>query len=201
MSLCPIYSRIWKGTDRPRHLLDANHFYTVGTDETPEFLRLDEYNKHEPARGLTWSGELPTKDNYQGNRTNNARKCECGKPDAWRCWYHVFRGAMLGGARVARTGRGYTVYPDCQTVNYQILAAVASVIPLRKDANDIPCEEARDLASHLAMNGLYKQADGSVSTYFLVTEAAAYFRKTQSATCLSHDLAHNRQPTKEADNE
>lgn len=192
---CPTYSKVWAKSDCAQKLLDHNHAYTVGTEEAPEFVRITDYFKHEPARGLTWSGP-------RGARTNNATPCACGKPDAWKCWHAVLQGEVLGGDRVARTGRGYTVFPECPVVNYTILSAVAKVVPLRQDPETgLPCEEARDLASHLAMRGVRTNADGSFSTYFLMQEAVAYFRKTKTPGSISNETANNRRPTKDTNHE
>jgi hypothetical protein len=196
---CPVFSKIWGKSDCAGKLLDRNHSYQVGTNEVPEFLRLADYDKHEPVRGLTWSGELPTKDNYQGNRTNNARTCECGKPDAWQCWQDVKNNLVLGGERVARTGRGYTVFPQDLSVNAAILGTANKFFPTSLSNSGIPLsEDFRDLCSFLALDGVRTNADGSFSTYYLALEAKAYLRKQGAIQCISDRLAQSRQqPTKD----
>ncbi len=170
--LCTIQVARWKKTERPLALLNQNHRYSIGTDEIPIFARLDEWWSERPSSNVRWKDQRKIE-----------RGCSCGGPSAWECFAKVYSRQALGGGRVRRTGRGYTVYPDDEGINAAILGTANKFIePLFE--NGVPCEEFRDLCNQLVLD-IHTYPDGTITTYFLPKMAAAYLRAnnvTQSVT-------------------
>lgn len=161
-NLCPVYHARWLASDCSPGLLNQNHSYSVGKDDVPTFVRLDDF----------WAAR-PT-SNVEADTV-----CECGRPSSWHCYAQVYSRVLLGGERVCRTGRGYTVYPADERINAAILGIANKYISPRFE-NGLPCEEFRDLCNQLVLK-LHTYVDGTVTTYFLVKEASAYL-KSQNAT-------------------
>lgn len=195
-SLCPIQSARWKATELPREQLHVNHQSRAGDDGAPVFARLAAWFEKMPTSDLDWEGDLPTAENRNGDRRRVEAPCECGGPSAWTCATRVYNHFALGGGRIGRTGRGFTVYPEDPAINAAILGVANKYIePHFEDG--LPCEEFRDLCNELATR-LHTYADGTVTTYFLPQEAAAYLRSTNAAQTwstnqlLRHDFYKRR---------
>jgi hypothetical protein len=176
---------LWEASNRSLNELDEAHSYTVGDDETtPTFPRLEKFQAAEPIRNKNFSGPLD-------NRTHDA-----GEPDKWKEWNKVYRRALLGGKRVARTGRGYTVFPACPDVNAAILGCANKFLPSKMDEAGLPCEEFRDLCAHLAAHGVEKTAEGGYHWAFIEKLAAAYLRKQSSLASFTENQLRNSKPSK-----
>jgi hypothetical protein len=164
---------LWESMALSCEELAKAHSYTVGDDETtPTFPRIEKFQEAEPIRNKNFSGPLD-------NRTHDA-----GTPDKWKEWNRVHRRALLGGKRVARTGRGYTVFPACPMVNAAILEIAQRYIPFRFDERGLPPEEVRDLCAYL-YDCVETLADGRFSTVFLAVEGAKYLRKRGTPIAIS----------------
>ncbi len=170
--LCKIQLARWKETERPLALLNQNHRYSVGTDEVPIFARLDE-----------WWSERPTSNLRRIDGRKIERGCGCGGPSAWDCSAKVYSQEALGGGRVGRTGRGYTVYPEDEDINAAILGTANKFIEPMFD-NGLPCEAFRDLCNQLVLE-IHTYPDGTMTTYFLPKMAAAYLRSNNAAQTLT----------------
>jgi len=163
------YTRGEKSDIGAKRLSEA-HSYIVGDDSTsPSFPRIEKYDAAEP---------------------------NIDAPE-WLDWHRTRAKLLLGGARIARTGRGYTVYPQDETINKAILGAANKVIPSRiNPETGLPCEEFRDLCQHLVIDGLRTFADGKVSTYYLSQEAIEYVKKLGTPTAAtSYQLRPNNRRT------
>lgn len=152
------FYELWERTDIGRERLTQNHHYAVGSDESPEFVRIDEYNAAQP---------------------------NIDSPE-WDEWHRVKCRHLLGEARVARTGRGYTVFPEDEAINKAILGAANKVVPARiNQETGLPCEAFRDLCNHLVAEGLHTYADGRTSTFYLTQKAIEYVKKLGTPTSAS----------------
>jgi len=168
--VCPYYDELWRATALPSAQVEANFNYTVGGDDTVESVRLDKFFGAEPVRDV-----------------ERARPCECGAPDSWKCWLGTKHDLLLGDARKARSGRGYTVFPADEDVNRDILNIAQKYMPFRFDEKGMPPEPVRDLCSHLFLN-VETMADGNYSTVFLPQIAAQYLRRLSTHTSVSDRL-------------
>lgn len=153
------FAELWRKSDRSPSLLSKNHTYAAGTDETPVFARVDEYLAAEPPRDSA----------------------------AWDEWQRVKCDVLLGEGRVARTGRGYTVFPACPQVNADILEIAQHYMPFYFNDKGLPPEPVRDLCAHLFLC-VETMADGKLSTVFLPQEAAKYLRQLSTHTSVSDRL-------------
>ncbi len=181
-NLCKIQVARWKKTERSLALLNQNHRYSAGTDEIPIFARLDEWWSERPTSNLRWK---------DGRKIE--RGCACGGPSAWACFAKVYSRKALGGERVTRTGRGYTVFPDDADINAAILGTANKFIEPMFE-NGLPCEEFRDLCNELVLE-LHTYSTGMTTTYFLPKSAAAYLRaKNASQTMTTSYLHKGRKP-------
>lgn len=209
---------LWDKSKRSPALLVKNHAYSVGTDEAPVFARLDEYDEAQPHAAPLFEGPLPEFLGYDDEgavlsanampelthtRTSTATRTFCGASlsprrqldDPWKAWSRTRSRALLGGARITRTGRGYTVFPEDDAVNKAILGCANKFIPASIDAETgYPCEDFRDLCAHLA-ECVETTADGSFSTHYLAKHATAYLRKMDATQTLSHDQLHQKKRT------
>jgi len=156
---CDIFEKLWRNTDNGSARVDENFNYTKGDDSTTIVSeRLDKFFESEPVRAI-----------------EQARPCECGAPDVWKCWHATKSSDVLGGGRVARTGRGYTVHPD-EEVNRDILRTAQAYIPFAITGDELPPEDVRDLCSYLYTK-VKQLANGDFCTVFLGNEAAMYLRE------------------------
>jgi len=211
------FAQLWKKSEATTKELNERHSYNLGEhgkeNTSPEFKRFDEFIALEPVRAPVFEGPLPEFLGYdsEGNvlsenampelthtRTSTEKRTFCGASrsprqvsDEWEEWNRVKNAILLGGERRARTGRGYTVFPGDASVNAAILGCANKFIPARI-VDGLPCEEFRDLCSHLAMYGLDTFADGTVSTYHLTTATTEYMRKTAAPQTLSVGAAKGR---------
>lgn len=152
------FYKLWTDSDIGREALTDAHSYVVGDDDTtPSFPRIEAYLAAEPLR----------------------------QDPEWDQWQRVKVRTLLGGERIARTGRGYTVFPADAKVNAAILGTANKFIPACIDpSTGMPCEEFRDLCNHLVTDprGLYAFADGNISTQFLDKVAITYLKKLGTVT-------------------
>jgi hypothetical protein len=85
--ICPVYSRLWKDTERPRRELLRNYAYSpdghkVNRDR-PKFVRIDAWQEVEPS-------------------PNSQKMCpQCGRPKR-ACWSGVNCQLVLGQNRATR---------------------------------------------------------------------------------------------------
>lgn len=199
---------LWENSDRPLKVLNENHSYSVGGEDSPTFERIEKFDAAMPNPTPSFEGPLPTEVGRDEDgkliienavphlpaRGKYGNVCQGAslsprrpERDEWKEWNKARRDLLLGGKRITRTGRGYTVFPADKKVNRDILGVANKYIQARiNPETGLPCEEFRDLANHLATNGLRHFADGTVSTYYLEEEAHLYLRKQGSAASLSN---------------
>lgn len=159
------FKKLWDKTDTGAKALSDCHGYTVGDQHsTPTFPRLEAYDAAEP------SAHGPE----------------------WREWNRVRSKYLLGGARVGRTGRGYTVFPEDEAVNAAILGTANKLVQARiDDETGLPCERFRDLCSHLALC-VETTAEGNYSTFYLAKHASAYLRKMAATQSITDNQTRNK---------
>lgn len=206
------FRELWERSERSPALLGKNHGYTNGGGDAPEFHRVEEYDAAMPNALPVFEGPLPEFLGYDddGNvlaanampelthvRASTATRTFCGASlsprrqlgDPWKAWSRTRAQLLLGGGRVGRTARGYTVFPADEGVNKAIIGCANKFFPTSLGENGVPrSEEFRDLCSHLALDGVRKFADGTFSTYYLKEEAVSYLRKvgTDVSTSTQH---------------
>jgi len=168
---CDIFEKLWRNTDNGSARVDENFNYTKGDDSTTIVSeRLDKFFEAEPVRAI-----------------EQARPCECGAPDVWKCWHATKSSDVLGGGRVARSGRGYVVFPADAGINEDILDLAQHYFPFVLDEHGLPPEDARDLCSYL-YGEVEWMADGRPSSVFLPQKAARYLREQATPTTVSDRL-------------
>lgn len=192
------FRKLWEASDTGREQLTENHHYTIGGNDSPTFSRVEMFDAAVPNPYLDFEGPLPTEENpmpeLTERRPDTATLSFCGaslsprRPefDEWKEWNRARARLLLGGERVMRTGRGYTVFPEDEVINNAILGAANKIIAARIDQETgMPCEDFRDLCNHLVAEGLHTYADGRVSTFYLTQKAVEYVKKTGTMTSAS----------------
>lgn len=196
---------LWAESELNFETLDENHNYSVGTDEAPVFVRVDKFDEAMPHPALLFEGPLPTKENPMPEVTKprhiGVYGHVCGatlstrRParDEWKEWHKARRDYLLGGKRVARTGRGYTVFPEDKRVNDAILGCANKYVAANIDRETgLPCEEFRDLAAHLASSAIERTVERGFHWAHIDKHAAAYLRKLRASDSITTNQLRNK---------